>query len=116
MLPKVSKGARLFMCHDRCWLNLAATCSCQYLLNYFGLSIRIVLCVPPGSRCQFALCLFVEQSIGARSIVLFKGCRSPTVAAMIWSSVIGVFALGESVDLSSSIYTLLESPQSGLRR
>jgi hypothetical protein len=35
--------------------------------------------------------------------VLFKGRRSPTVAAMIWSSVIGAFALGESVDLSSSI-------------
>jgi hypothetical protein len=35
------------------------------------------------------------------------------VAAMIWSSVIGVFALGESVNLSFSIYTILESPQIG---
>jgi hypothetical protein len=46
--------------------------------------------------------------------VLFKGCRSPTVAAMICSSVSGVFALGESVDLSSSIYTSLELPERGL--
>ena len=45
--------------------------------------------------------------------MLFKGCRSPTVAAMICSSVSGVFALGESADLSSSIYTLFEPPQIG---
>jgi hypothetical protein len=42
--------------------------------------------------------------------VLFKGCRSPTVAAMIWSSVSGVFALGEPSDLSFAIYTLTEHP------
>jgi len=52
---------------DRCYLDLVAARSCQYLLDDFGLGVRIVLCVLPGAGCQSALCLFVEQSIFAMS-------------------------------------------------
>src|SRR5215468_688660 len=45
------------------YLNLVAAGSCQYPLNDFGLSVRIVLGVLPGLGCQFALCLFVDQSV-----------------------------------------------------
>jgi hypothetical protein len=48
------------------------------------------------------------------NLLVHPTCQSPpVVASMVCSSVSGVFALGESVDLSSSIYTLHKLPQIG---